>query len=86
MDTVYSIQVILIKLAVAIAFCIADYKGNKEADRHFISTAIAEKLSALMTENYLKERSEKGSGLKHEGILAKVPDGEPELCDTVRTV
>ena len=27
----------------------------------FISTAIAEKFSALMTENYLKERAKRGS-------------------------
>ena len=40
----------------------------------FISTAIAEKLSALMTENYLNERAKKGSRLKYEAILAKVPD------------
>jgi hypothetical protein len=44
----------------------------------FISTAIAEKLSALMTENYLIERAKKGSREKYEAILAKVPDVEPE--------
>jgi hypothetical protein len=33
MDTVYSIQSTLIKLGVAIAFCIGDYKGNEEAIR-----------------------------------------------------
>ena len=47
----------------------------------FISTAIAEKLSALMTENYLKERAKRGSQLKYEAILAKVPDVEPEEYD-----
>ena len=47
----------------------------------FISTAIAEKLSALMTENYLKERAHKGSRAKYEAILAKVPDVEPEVYD-----
>jgi hypothetical protein len=47
----------------------------------FISTAIAEKLSALMTENYLKERAKKGSRAKYEAILAKVPDVEPEVYD-----
>jgi hypothetical protein len=47
----------------------------------FISTAIAEKLSALMTENYLKERAEKGSREKYEAVLAKVPDVEPETYD-----
>ena len=52
----------------------------------FISTAIAEKLSALMTENYLKERAKRGSRLKYEAILAKVPDVEPEAYDKIPTV
>jgi len=47
----------------------------------FISTAIAEKLSALMTENYLIERAKRGSREKYEAILAKVPDIEPEAYD-----
>lgn len=49
----------------------------------FISSAIAEKLSALMTENYLKERAKKGSREKYEAILAKVPDVEPEPHDKI---
>ena len=40
----------------------------------FISTAIAEKLSALMTENHLIERAKKGSREKYEAILKNVPD------------
>jgi hypothetical protein len=52
----------------------------------FISTAIAEKLSALMTENYLKDRAEKGDRVKYEAILAKVPDVEPEEYDRMPTV
>lgn len=51
----------------------------------FISTAIAEKLSALMTENYLKERADRGSRDKYEAILAKVPDVEPEAYDQLPT-
>jgi hypothetical protein len=47
----------------------------------FISTAIAEKLSVLMTENYLIERAKRGSREKYEAILAKVPDVEPEAYD-----
>ncbi|MFN9241361.1 MAG: toxin-antitoxin system HicB family antitoxin, partial [Pseudanabaena sp.] len=34
----------------------------------FISTAIAEKLSALMTESYLSERANRGSRAKYEAI------------------
>jgi hypothetical protein len=47
----------------------------------FISTAIAEKLSALMTENYLIERAKRGNREKYAAILAKVPDVEPEAYD-----
>ncbi len=52
----------------------------------FISTAIAEKLSALMTENYLKDRAKRGDRAKYEAILAKVPDIEPEVSDKMPTV
>lgn len=52
----------------------------------FISTAIAEKISALMTENYLKERAKRGSRAKYEAILAKVPDVKPETYDIIPTV
>lgn len=52
----------------------------------FISTAIAEKLSALMTENYLKERAKKGSRVKYETILAKVPGSDPEVYDKLPNI
>ncbi|MFN5474111.1 MAG: toxin-antitoxin system HicB family antitoxin [Pseudanabaena sp.] len=52
----------------------------------FISTAIAEKLSALMTESYLSERANRGSRAKYEAILAKVPDVEPEAYDKVPAI
>lgn len=51
----------------------------------FISTAIAEKLSALMAEDYLRERAKRGSRSKYEAILAKVPDVEPEPYDRLPT-
>lgn len=52
----------------------------------FISTAIAEKISALMTENYLQERAKRGSRAKYEAVLAKVPDVKPEPYDIIPTV
>ncbi|MCZ8225301.1 MAG: toxin-antitoxin system HicB family antitoxin [Microcystis sp. LE19-84.1B] len=52
----------------------------------FISTAIAEKLSALMTENYLIERAKRGSREKYQTILTKVPDVEPEAYDRLPTI
>ena len=51
-----------------------------------IEQAIAEKLSALMTENYLKDRARRGNRAKYEAILAKVPDVEPEEYDRIPTV
>ena len=52
----------------------------------FISTAIAEKLSALMMESYLSERAKRGSRSKYEAILAKVPDVEPEAYDKIPAI
>jgi len=48
-----------------------------------ISTALAEKLSALMTEEYLSERSKRGSRKKFDRAMAKVRDVEPEPKDQV---
>ena len=64
----------------------AKYSRDGISIDQFISTAIAEKLSALMTENYLNERAKKGSRLKYEAILAKVPDVEPESYDRLPNV
>ncbi|MEW6352482.1 MAG: toxin-antitoxin system HicB family antitoxin [Thermodesulfobacteriota bacterium] len=47
----------------------------------FVATAVAEKMSALMTETYLKEHAEKGDRTKFEAALAKVPDVEPPAQD-----
>jgi hypothetical protein len=46
-----------------------------------IATAVAEKLSALRTEDYLAERAARGSRERFEAVLAKVPDVEPEERD-----
>ena len=47
----------------------------------FIALAVAEKMSALITVEYLKERARRGSREKFEVVLAKVPDVEPEKHD-----
>ena len=47
----------------------------------FIALAVAEKMSALMTVEHLKERAQRGSREKFEAVLAKVPDAEPEEYD-----
>lgn len=47
----------------------------------FISTAVAEKMAALMTVDYLEERAKRGSREKFLSVLAKVPDIAPEPGD-----
>jgi hypothetical protein len=47
----------------------------------FIATAVAEKMSALMTEDYLRERAKRASRAKYDAALAKVPDVEPAEYD-----
>jgi hypothetical protein len=47
----------------------------------FIATAVAEKVAALMTVEYLQERAKRGSRGKFEAVLAKVPDVESEEFD-----
>ncbi len=46
-----------------------------------IALALAEKLSALMTEEYLEKRAARGSREKFEEALSKVPDVEPPPYD-----
>lgn len=46
-----------------------------------VTTALAEKLSALLTEEYLEERGQRGSREKFEKALSKVRDREPDPGD-----
>ena len=43
----------------------------------FISTAVAEKMSALSTESYLEERAQRGSGSQLKQLLKKVSSAKP---------
>lgn len=43
-----------------------------------ITTALAEKMSALATETYLEERAKRGNRKDFENALANVADVEPE--------
>ena len=47
----------------------------------FIATALAEKLSAIDTENYLEERVKRGDRKKNMDILEKIPDVESKDHD-----
>lgn len=52
----------------------------------FVATALAEKLSALLTEEYLEARARRGSRRKFLAVLDKVPGVEPEPRDRVEDV
>lgn len=66
------------------------HKGVKQAAKQdgismnqFITTAVAEKLSALMTEEYLEQRAKQGDRSRYLAALAQVPDIEPEEHDRI---
>jgi hypothetical protein len=48
-----------------------------------VNSAVAEKLAALLTEEYLRERAKRGSRKKLREVLSKVPDVEPEEYDRI---
>lgn len=47
----------------------------------FIASAVAEKVAALATETYLKQRAERASIDKFRAALAMVQDHDPESSD-----
>lgn len=47
----------------------------------FITLAVSEKVSTLMTVDYLKERARRGDRKTFEEFLEKVPNTEPEEYD-----
>jgi hypothetical protein len=49
----------------------------------WISSAVAEKLSAQLAQEYIAERAKRSSRKKFDTILAKVPDVEPEEADRI---
>jgi hypothetical protein len=49
----------------------------------FIATAVAEKTSALLTEEYLETRARRGSRQRFERVLDKVRDVPPDRQDVL---
>ena len=49
----------------------------------FVASAAAEKMSALLTEEYIEARAKRASMKKFQKVLKKVPDSEPEECDRI---
>ena len=64
-------------------------KAREMAEREGVSinqlvtTALAEKLSALLTEEYLAQRATRGSREKYDRVLAKVSDEGPIPGDEI---
>lgn len=56
-------------------------KKDRVSINQFIATAVAEKISALETEEYLQKRAKRATRKKFEEALTQVPDVEPEPCD-----
>ena len=48
-----------------------------------ITSAVAEKMSALMTEEYLAGRAKRASRRKFDAVLAKVPDVDVPETDLI---
>jgi len=63
----------------------SDLKEIAEAEgvsmNQFVTIAIAEKIAALNTLDYLGKRAERGSREKLLAVLDKAPDVEPEAYD-----
>ncbi len=51
----------------------------------FIASAVAEKMSALMTDDYLTERAKRGNKKAFLEAMSKVPDVEPEPHDRLES-
>ncbi len=56
-------------------------KKDHVSINQFIASAVAEKVTALETESYLKRRAERGSLEKFMAVLDKVKDVPPDDYD-----
>ena len=61
------------------------YLAKKEgiSINQFIASAVAEKMSALMTEDYLVKRAKKGNETDFLAAMSKIPNAEPETHDKI---
>ena len=58
-------------------------KQEEISINQFIATALAEKMSALMTSDYLEERSKRGNRQKFVRAMSKVRGVDPEKKDAL---
>jgi len=56
-------------------------KHKNVSINQFISTALAEKISAVRAAEYVEERARRGSRQKFDKVLDKIPDVEPDAAD-----
>lgn len=56
-------------------------KAEDVSINQLITTALAEKMSALMTVDYLEERSARGDRVKFDRAMGRVGDVEPDQDD-----
>lgn len=56
-------------------------KAEGTSINQFITTAVAEKVSALSTEDYLAERASRASRARFDAALSRVADIEPAEYD-----
>jgi len=49
----------------------------------FVASAAAEKMTALLTEEYIEERAKRASSKNFRKVLKKIPDVEPEDYDRI---
>ena len=59
-------------------------KQDSISINQFVTIALAEKISALMTEDYLTERAGRGSKKKFDAVMEKIPDIEPLDYDRLK--
>lgn len=58
-------------------------KEDNISINQFVATALAEKMSALVTEQYLSDRAKKGNKKKFKNVLTKVKDIKPDAMDKI---
>lgn len=56
---------------------------DRSTPEHFALLALAEKLSSVITVEYLEERAKRAKIERFEQLLSKVPDVEPEEADRI---
>lgn len=56
--------------------------AERTSINQFITSALAEKISALETESYLEQRTKRASKRKFRQVLNKIPDTPAESYDS----